>query len=183
MERRVADDARRPLLWLVNNAGFGVKHSFAHSDVEAEQAMLDLLVTAPMRLTHAALPGMLDRGSGRVLIVSSVAAFLPGGTYSAAKAWATTFSESLHEQYRKQGIHVTALCPGYTHTEFHQRAGMDMHGVPGWLWLDAPDVAAAGVRACEQGKALSVPGAIYRGLTGLGDVLPRSLVRRLAGAR
>ncbi|MCB0915172.1 MAG: SDR family oxidoreductase [Actinobacteria bacterium] len=181
VEHRLADPDAAPVEWLVNNAGFGVSAPFAHSDVDAEQAMLDVLVTAPMRLTHAALPGMLGRGRGRIVVVSSVASFLPGGSYSAAKAWATVFAESLSAQYRAKGVHVSALCPGYTHTEFHQRAEMDVSGIPRWLWLDADAVAEAGLRGCEQGRAVVVPGGVYKGIHGLTALLPRPLVRRIAG--
>lgn len=181
VEARLADPDR-PVEWLVNNAGFGVKEPFAGSDLDAEQAMIDVLVQAPMRLTHAALPGMLERGRGRVLIVSSVASFLAGGSYSAAKAWATVFAESLSAKYRSAGVHVTALCPGYTRTEFHARADMDISRVPQWLWLDADDVAAAGLVACAEGRAVAVPGAVYKGIHGLTQVLPRPVVRRLTGS-
>lgn len=175
---RLADD-NRPVEWLVNNAGSSVPVGFADSSVDDEQAMLDLLVTAPMRLTHAALPGMLRRGRGRVLIVSSVAGFLPGGTYSAAKAWATTFAEGLSGQVRSRGVHVTALCPGFTHTEFHQRAGLDVSGVPEPLWQDADAVAEAGLRGCAEGQAVVVPGPVYKALRGAIRFTPRALQRKV----
>lgn len=175
---RVSDESR-PVEWLVNNAGFGVRSAFDQSDVADEQAMIDVLVTAPMRLTHAALPGMLARGRGRILIVSSVASFIPSGTYSAAKAWTTVFAESLAAQYAHRGVHVTALCPGYTHTEFHERAEMDVSGISEWLWLDADAVAASGLVACEEGRAVAVPGLVYKSLTLLTTVLPRPLLRRV----
>ncbi len=167
--------------WLVNNAGHGIKEPFDETDVAAEQMLLDVLVQAPMRLTHAALPGMLDRGRGRILIVSSVASFIPGGTYSAAKAWATVFAESLSASYRGTGVHTTALCPGFTQTEFHQRADMDMSRLPSWTWLDADAVAEAGLLACESGRAIVVPGSVYKGLTAALAVIPRPLVRRVVG--
>jgi short-subunit dehydrogenase len=180
VENRVAD-ADRPVEWLVNNAGFASKDSFDKSSVEAEQAQLDVLVRAPMRLTHAALPGMLARGRGRILIVSSVAGFIPGGTYSAEKAFTTVFAESLSAAYATSGVHVTALCPGFTHTEFHQRADMDMSKLPSWLWLDADFVAEAGLKACEAGRSVCVPGAVYKGIQLATSVLPRPLVRRAIG--
>ena len=175
-------DTSAPVEWLINNAGFGVREPFAHSDLAAEQAMLDVLVTAPMRLTHAALPGMLARGRGRVLVVSSMASFLPSGTYSAAKAWATVFSESLSAQYRHRGVHVTALCPGYTHTEFHERADMDVSGISEWMWLNADAVAESGLLACEEGRAIAVPGLVYKGLGLLTTLLPRPVLRRVLRA-
>lgn len=182
VEARLAD-RNQPIEWLVNNAGFGFTEPFDASDVNDEQAMLDVLVRAPMRLTHAALPGMVARGRGRVLLVSSVAGFLPSGTYSAAKAWTTVFAESLAERYRSAGVHVTALCPGYTHTEFHERADMDTSSVPDWMWLDADAVARDGLVACAAGRAVSVPGAQYKGITSLVSVLPRPLLRRIVGGR
>lgn len=178
---RLADDDR-PIEWLVNNAGSSVRVGFADSDVADEQAMLDLLVTAPMRLTHAAVPGMLRRGRGRVLIVSSVAGFLPGGTYAAAKAWTTTFAEGLAGQLHGSGVHVTALCPGFTHTEFHQRAGLDVSGVPELLWQDADAVAEAGLRGCAQGQAVVVPGPVYKAVRGAIRLTPRALQRKVMSA-
>ncbi|MDQ1306859.1 MAG: uncharacterized protein QG671_2691 [Actinomycetota bacterium] len=180
VEDRLAD-ADRPVEWLVNNAGFAFKHAFDVSSVEAEQAQLDVLVRAPMRLTHAALPGMLARSRGRILIVSSVAGFIPGGTYSAEKAFTTVFAESLSGAYSAAGVHVTALCPGYTHTELHQRAEMDMSKLPSWLWLDADFVAEAGLKACEAGRAVCVPGAVYKGIQLATALLPRPLLRRAIG--
>lgn len=182
VEARLADPAR-PVEWLVNNAGFGVKEPFDASSIEAETAMLDVLVRAPLRLTHAALPGMLARGRGRILIVASMAAFLPMGTYSAAKAWTTTFAEGLNTAYRDQGVHTTALCPGFTHTEFHERADMDVSQIPSRLWQDADDVAAAGIKACAEGRPIAIAGATYRGLHLLTSVLPRPLVRRVGAVR
>jgi short-subunit dehydrogenase len=171
-------DRDRPVEILVNNAGFSTHQSFAEGDLDAEQRMLDVLVTAVMRLTHAALPGMIARGSGAVLNVSSVAGWLPGGTYSAAKAWVTTFSESLSGELRGTGVHVTAVCPGYTHTEFHQRAQMDVSGVREWMWLDARDVVAKALADVRRGREVSVAGRQYRALSVLARHLPRGVVRR-----
>lgn len=172
-------DSQKPIEWLVNNAGSSVSVGFRDSALAEELTMLDLLVTTPLILTHAALPGMIDRGRGRILVVSSVAGFLPTGTYAAAKSWATTFAEGVHAQVRHQGVHVTALCPGFTHTEFHERAGLDVSGVPELLWQDADFVAEAGLRACEQGKPVVVPGAVYKGIQGLSRTLPVTMLQRL----
>ena len=120
VEARLADRAR-PVDLLVNNAGFGLKKRFLDNDVAAEHAMLDVLVTAVLRLSHAALGPMTERGRGGIINVSSVAAFLPRGTYSAAKAWVNQFSEWAANEYRPQGVTVMALCPGFTKTEFHER--------------------------------------------------------------
>lgn len=176
-------DASRPVDLLVNNAGFGVNQLFLDGDLDAEQSMLDVLVTAVMRLTHAALPGMVARGTGGVINVSSVASFIAGGTYSAAKAWCTVFSESVDRQLVGTGVTVMALCPGFTHTEFHQRGGMDVSHLPDWMWLDAPDLVRDALADFRRGKPVSVPGAQYKTIRVLTSVLPRPLVRRASGVR
>ena len=176
-------DATRPVDLLVNNAGFGVNQLFVDGDLEAEQAMLDVLVTAVLRLTHAALPGMVARGTGGVINVSSVASFIAGGTYSAAKSWCTVFSESVDRQLDGTGVTVMALCPGFTHTEFHQRGGMDVSHLPDWMWLDAPDLVRDALADFRRGKPVSVPGAQYKAIRVLTSVLPRPLVRRASGVR
>lgn len=167
--------AARGVDWLVNNAGYGLSASFAESSVDDEQALLDVLVTAVMRLSHAALQGMLEKGHGHILNVSSVAGWVPFGTYSAAKAWVTVFSEGLAAQ-TPPGIHVTALCPGFTRTEFHERAAMDVGG-PGWMWLDAGDVARQGIRDCQRGTVLSVPSLRYRAVSTVAQHTPRRVLR------
>ena len=108
VEARLADRSR-PIELLVNNAGFGLKHRFLDNPIEDEEAMLDVLVTAVLRLSHAALGPMAERGRGGIINVSSVAAFLPRGTYSAAKAWVNSFSEWAHNEYKPQGVTVMAL--------------------------------------------------------------------------
>ena len=182
VEERLRDSSR-PVDRLVNNAGFGVNQLFVDGDLDSEQRMLDLLVTAVMRLTHAALPGMVARGAGGVITVSSVAGFIAGGTYSAAKSWATVFSESLDRQLSGTGVTVMALCPGFTHTEFHQRADMDVSHLPHWMWLDAPDLVTAALADFSRGRAISVPGLQYKALSTLARYLPRPVVRRASGVR
>lgn len=187
VEQRLADDAR-PVDLLVNNAGFGVNQPFAGGDLDAEQAMLDVLVTAVMRLTHAAVPGMVSRGTGGILNVSSVAGWIAGGTYSAAKAWVTVFSEGLAGELAGTGVHVTAACPGYIHTEFHDRAGMDMGSVPDWMWLTPQQVVDQALADLRRGRPVSVAGTQYQALTTLVRYAPRPAVRaatssRLASAR
>lgn len=174
-------DRDRPVDVLVNNAGFGLRGRFLTTDVADEQRMVDLLVTATMRLTHAAVAGMVERGRGVVVNVSSVAAWTAGGTYSAAKSWQTVFSESLSRELVGTGVHVTALAPGYTHTEFHDRAGMDVSRLPEWLWLDVEQVVAAGLRDAGRGTAVSVPGLQYKVLGAALQLLPRALVRQVTG--
>lgn len=182
VEARLAD-RDRPVEILVNNAGFGVHQPFVGGELDAEQRMLDVLVTSVMRLTHAALPGMVARGSGGVVNVSSVAGWITGGTYSAAKAWVTVFTEGLSLELAGTGVHVTAVCPGYVHTEFHDRAGMDMSSVPEWMWLDTEQVVAQGLRDLAKGRPVSVAGAQYKTLSTLARYAPRPVVRMATGMR
>lgn len=172
-------DSSRPVEILVNNAGFGLNQPFLGGDLANEEAMLDVLVRAVMRLTHAVLPGMVQRGTGSVINVSSIAGWLPVGTYSAAKAWVTVFSESMALELRDSGVTVTAVCPGLTHTEFHQRAQMRVDLMPEWMWLDADKVARDGLDAALNGRAVNVPSYRYQAMALASRYLPRPLVRRV----
>lgn len=174
---RLADDDR-PVQILVNNAGFGLNQPFVGGDLAREEQLLNVLVRAVMRLSHAVLPGMVQRGSGMVLNVSSVAAWLPMGTYSAAKSWVTVFSESLMTELSGTGVTVTAVCPGYTHTEFQQRAHLKTGSLPEWAWLDAEDVAREALADAKRGRALSVPSHRYQAMSLATRYAPRALVRR-----
>jgi short-subunit dehydrogenase len=174
-ERLVRAD--QPISVLVNNAGFGVKAPFAKSDIRDEQQMLDVLVKSVMRTTHAVVPLMVDRGFGVIINVSSIASWVTGGTYSAAKAWVTVFSESLAQELIGTGVRVTAVCPGYVHTEFHDRAGMDMSTIPDWMWLEAEQVVEQAMRDVSRNRPVSVAGAQYKALSLLVRYAPRPLVR------
>ena len=177
VEARVADP-QRPVSLLVNNAGFGHKHPFTENSVEDEQEMLDVLVTAVMRLSHAAIGPMLQRGEGAIVNVSSVAAFLPRGTYSAAKAYVVSFSEWLDLTYRDRGVRGMALCPGFVRTEFHARMGVGRDSAPGWMWLDAERLVREALVDLERGKAISIPSRRYKLLSALARATPSSLQAR-----
>lgn len=179
VEARLADRGQ-PVELLVNNAGFGASGPFARQPVGNAQSQIELNVLALTRLTHAALPGMLERGHGGILNVSSMAGFVlspDSAVYGAAKAFVTSFSESLHAEVRKAGVHVTALCPGFTRTEFHAANDVDASGIPGFAWLESDDVARAGLAAVAAGRALSVPGAQYKVAAQLNRFAPRTAVR------
>ncbi|MFM8352904.1 MAG: SDR family NAD(P)-dependent oxidoreductase, partial [Actinomycetales bacterium] len=176
-------DPARPVQVLVNNAGFGLVQAFTESGIDEEQQLLDVLVTAVMRLSHAALPGMVARGKGVIFNVSSVAGWITGSTYSAAKSWVTVFTEGLAQELAGTGVRAVAVCPGYVRTEFHLRADMDVAGVPAWMWLDAGDVAAQAMRDAEQGRVISVTGSQYKAMATILQHAPRPLVRLASRSR
>jgi short-subunit dehydrogenase len=163
---------------LINNAGFGLNKAFTVSHIDKEEELLSVLVRTPMRLMHVALPLMKERGTGTVINVSSVACFITGGTYSAAKSYLTVLSESLHTEHAGTGVTVSALCPGFTRTEFHERGRMRMGGLPDFLWLDSDQLVATSWADAQSGKAISIPGWQYKTLVGITRSIPRSLVRK-----
>lgn len=188
VEERVADRTR-PIELVVNNAGFGSVGRFDKLSIDRETEQIHLNVLALVRLTHAALRRMVEAGHGGVLNVSSLAGFgpSPGNTvYGATKAFVTSFSDSLHSEVSRKGVHVTALCPGFTRTEYHETNGVDLR-LPSLLWLDPDAVAEAGLDAVAAGRPICVPGLQYKGLPVAMRLLPRPLLRtivaRVWGAR
>jgi uncharacterized protein len=175
VESRLADPAR-PVDLLVNNAGFGLKKRFLDNDVEAEQAMLDVLVVAVMRLSHAALTAMTARGRGGVINVASVASWLPRGSYSAAKSWVASFGDWAATEYRPRGVTVTTLYPGFTKTEFHER--MNVRPGSGFLWLEADFLVSECLADFDKGKARSVPGFQYKAIGGVTNLIPSRALQR-----
>jgi len=185
VEERLADP-HRPVDVLVNSAGIGSRRGFVRGTVGDEERLLHLNVLAVLRLSKVAVDGMVERHRGAIVNVSSVASFLPYGTYSASKAWVTRFSEALAVELAGTGVRVVALCPGLVRTEFHERAGMDVSSIPGWAWLNADDVAAAGWRGVVNGQVVVVPSPLYGSLVNVLRHLPSSLVApaaRLVRAR
>jgi len=178
VESRLANKAN-PIAVLINNAGFGIKQSFIDSDLKREQELLDVLVTAPMRLTHAVLPTMIKQNNGIIVNVSSIASWIAGGTYSAAKSYLTVFSEYLNNELKGTKIKVSALCPGFTRTEFHERGKMRMNGLPNFMWLDADKLVAKSWKDAQKNKSVSVPGLQYKILALIAQYAPRPLVRKI----
>lgn len=177
VEQRLADPDR-PVDVLVNNAGFGLHHGFLRNDVTDEQGMLNALVRAVLRLTKAASGPMVERGSGAILNVSSVAGFAAYGTYGAAKAWVTAFSEAMSVELGRKGVRVVAVCPGFVRTEFHERARLRVDGMPGFLWLSVDQVVRDTMAWLERGSTRSVlvPTKRYRLFAQLIRHAPRRLV-------
>ncbi|MFF3063930.1 SDR family NAD(P)-dependent oxidoreductase [Oerskovia sp. NPDC057915] len=172
---------QRPVGLLVNNAGYTVHQRFVGGDLDAEVKALDVMVRAVLVLSHAAAGQMTERGRGAVLNVASIAALTAGGTYSAAKAWVRTFTEGLAVELRGTGVTATALCPGLTHTEFHERAGIDFTQLPDVVWLNADRVVSAALADVRRGVVISTPSLRYRLASGLLKVAPRAAVRAFEG--
>ena len=152
---------------------------------ERPDVLLHLHVEAVLQLCHAALPPMLAAGAGDIINVSSVAGFFPmsgGPTYAAEKAFVTALSQGLAAQYAERGVRVMALCPGFTRTEFHERAGLPIEGIPRRLWLRSDQVAAEALKDLRRGRPVSVPGLAYKGLVATGRYVPPPLLRALSGA-
>ncbi|KTS07850.1 SDR family NAD(P)-dependent oxidoreductase [Microbacterium testaceum] len=167
---------------LVNNAGFGLDLAFEKNPVDDEVRHLRLHVEAALRLTHAALGPMLARGRGRIVNVASVAGFVPRGTYGAVKGWLISFSRWANVVYRPRGVTVTAVCPGFVHTNFHERLGLPpgQEGVAPGLWLDAQTVVREGLRDVARGRAVSIPSWRYKVIVAASRLLPDSVVVRAA---
>jgi short-subunit dehydrogenase len=182
LARALAD--RTPDL-LVNNAGFGTAGPFAELDPLTEEREIELNVLALTRLTHAVLPGMIERGSGAVINVSSLAGVAPmpyTATYGATKAFVTSLTEALAEELRGSGVRVQVLLPGFTRTEFQQVAGVEPGAIPAGAWMTPEAVVEASLAALERGDVTCVPGAQNKLLAAVQAATPRRLTRRIVGA-
>jgi short-subunit dehydrogenase len=188
---RIVDELRQRRLAidvLVNNAGYGVPGSYVNVAWPDHARFMQVMVTAVLDLTYRLFPGMVERKWGRIINIASVAGMVPapaGHTlYGASKAFLIRFSEALAAEGAPQGVHVTAVCPGFTYSEFHDVTGTrdKMNSMPGWLWLDASSVAREGYDAVMQGHPVVVNGWIYRFLVWLTGALPRRLSRWVSGS-
>jgi short-subunit dehydrogenase len=166
-------DTNKPVRVLINNAGYGIGGNLAHSDLQQERDHLAIHVSVPLELMKAALPAMVERGEGRIVIVSSVAGYLARGTYSAHKAWGLTMARSLHATYRSRGVFVSAVAPGFTRTEFHQRMDMDVSRLPRLMWLRADYVVRESLKALEAARPVVIPSFRYKALVALTTILPK----------
>lgn len=171
-------DAERPVDLLVNNAGYGLRKPFLRNEIRDEEEMLTVLVRAVSVLSHAAALAMRERGHGAIVNVSSVAGFMASGTYSAAKSYVTVFTEGLASELRGTGVTATALCPGFTRTEFHDRAGIKGNGgFPDFMWLQADPLVKECLDDVDRGKVISIPSPQYKIAATALRVLPRPVVR------
>jgi uncharacterized protein len=185
----VSELARRGLTidFLVNNAGYGVPGSYVNVPWNDHQKFMQVMVTAILDLTYRLLPGMIERGWGRIVNIASVAGMVPspaGHTlYGASKAFLIRLSEALASENMTKGVNVTAVCPGFTWSEFHDVTGTrdKMNKVPGMLWLKADDVAREGYDAVMKGHSVVVNGGIYRFLVWLNGAMPAGISRWFSG--
>jgi len=165
---------------LVNSAGDAVDGLFDQTEVGRQLESVRLHDLAVVRLTHAALPGMKQRRRGVIINLSSMAAFFPfpgSAVYSACKAFTAAFTETLALELRGTGVRVQALCPGFTHTQFHQRMGMDVSPIPEWMWMNPDEAVTESLQALERGRVICIPGRLNR-LMAASFHLPRPLLQR-----
>jgi short-subunit dehydrogenase len=187
-QRAVADrigDATRPVDLVVNNAGFGTNGMFHELDADRLADEIELNVAALTRLSHAALAAMIPRRRGWLLNLSSVASFQPAprlAVYAATKAYVTSLTESLHEEARGAGVHVTALCPGLTRTEFQRVSNTEQYAddFPSFVWTSPEQVVRTGLSDVIANRTISVPGVQYRAMTAAANVTPRWIKRRVS---
>ena len=175
---------------LVNNAGYGVPGAFTDSPWETHEAFLRVMLTAPTELAHRTLPGMAERGFGRIVNVASLAGLIPGSPgatlYGAVKSYLVKVSQSLHLENQANGVHVTALCPGFTYSEFHDvndTREQISRSAPPWMWLGADEVAAAGYEAAEANRPICVPGAPNKAIAAVVKMLPDEWALALMAAQ
>jgi short-subunit dehydrogenase len=185
---RVAEQGRH-VDALINNAGYGLPTRFGDTAWDDHARFLQVMVTAPCELAHRVLPGLRARRYGRIVNVASLAGMIPGSPgaslYGASKAFLIKFTQSLHMEVRAEGVHVTALCPGMTYSEFHDvndsRAQMSA-AIPPWMWMTSEAVAAAGYAAMEANRAICVPGAPNKAAAALAKALPETWAHALVSA-
>ena len=176
----------QPIDMLINNAGFGIRARLTDADTTPQEHAIDVMIRAVLILGAAAGRAMRERGAGAIINVSSTAGFVTMGGYSAIKAWVTTYSESLANELHGSGVRVTALCPGWVRTEFHERARIRI-GIPDLLWLDADRLVADCLEDVAAGKVISIPSKRFKALIAVYEHLPhraaRAVSRKLMSGR
>lgn len=175
------EDPRRPIDLLINNAGFSVKRTFSAEGQDLHHAGIDVMCKTVLDLSSAAARAMTARGEGWILNVSSTSGEVTMGPYSAIKAWATTYTESLAVELRGTGVRVMALLPGWVRTEFHARAGISGSSIPDWMWLEADDLVETALKDLARGRVVSVPTLRYKAIMLAARLAPRAVVRRCSG--
>lgn len=185
---REIKEAGRVVEGVVNNAGYGLTGTFYNTKWKDQAAFMRVLLTAPIELVHKVLPGMAERGFGRIVNVASLAGYTPGSNghtlYAPVKSALIKFSEAINAESKAAGhddVHCTALCPGFTYSEFHDVNGTreSISKLPEWMLMQAEPVVEAGIEACERGQPVAVPGAVNKGLATLSRVLPEPLGRAI----
>ena len=183
VEARLRDN-ERPIEILINNAGLGMKGSFLENEPDAHDYMLDVNVRAVLRLCHAALSQMIERGHGDIINVASVAAYTPSfrssATYSATKAFVITLTEGIAATTRRSGVRVSAVAPGFVRSEFHQRLGITMKKLPKFMWLEPDFVVDVALREMRKRKVLSVPALPYKAIVFAGGIMAPNLLKKIA---
>lgn len=176
------ESSESPVDVLVNNAGFGIRIKLSDPDIAAHRRAMDVMCYAVLVLGGAAARSMRERGSGTIVTVSSLAGWLTRDNYSAIKAWVRNYSEALANELHHSGVIVTAACPGWVRTEFHERAGIRTSSIPDWFWLDADTVAQRVLRDASRGKVLSIPAARWRIAQAALKLAPAASVRAVSRA-
>ena len=189
---KAVETAGRHVDGVINNAGYGLTGTFFNTSWQDQEDFMRVLFTAPVELTHKVLPGMAERGFGRIINVASLAGYTPGSNghtlYASVKSGLIKFSESIAAEAKAAGhndVHCTALCPGFTWSEFHDVNGTReaTNEMPKWMWMDAEPVVEAGIAACDRGQPVVVPGGVNKGLATLSRILPEPIGRRIVAAQ
>jgi short-subunit dehydrogenase len=170
----------RPIDMLINNAGFGIGAKLTDADTAPHERGIDVMITAVLLLCAAAGRTMRERGAGTIINVSSTAGYVAMGSYSAIKTWVTAYTESLANELHGTGVKVTALCPGWVRTEFHERANINISSIPSALWLDADRLVANALEDAADGKVISIPSKRYKVLMTICEHLPHRALRAVS---
>ncbi|MCG6147919.1 SDR family oxidoreductase [Leptospira levettii] len=169
---------------LVNNAGFGTVGEFATLPLDKELDEVSLNVKTLVHLSHTALNRFKKNKKGYLINVASIAGYLPApgsAIYAATKAFVKSFTESIHEEAKNYGIHVQALCPGLTHSDFHQRAGISKSKYPSFMWQNADEVVEESLSALKYNQAVCITGSFNQGAITVSELIPRGFLRKLSG--